>query len=178
MTRAVCDSGPLTHLWQVDLWAAFGTFGHISLATQVAREVRRHAPLDQFERLAGCALSTCDVPQTDVASCRSTLPPQLELQDADVATLHLARKLGPDFVLTDDLDVRRAVESQRQTPMGSVGILMRAYKAGLLNAASLDRAIDRLFVHSTLYLSPAFKSHVKRQVAQLTALGRNPGAAD
>ena len=165
MTQAVCDSGPLTHLWQIDLWQVFGTFQSLHLAAQVAQEIREHVPLEQLNPLTGCTLHIHDVPPHEIDAQLEVFPP--DLQYADVATLVLAQRITPALVLTDDLDLRRAVEAQGQIPMGSVGILLRAYAADLLDAQALDRAIDGLFVHSTLYLSPSFKSHVQRLVADL-----------
>jgi hypothetical protein len=36
MTTAVCDSGPLTHLWQIGQWQAFGTFDAIHMSKLAA----------------------------------------------------------------------------------------------------------------------------------------------
>lgn len=54
MTMAVVDSGPLTHLWQIELWLAFGTFETLHLAEPVMVEVTRHVDLTQLVALAGC----------------------------------------------------------------------------------------------------------------------------
>jgi len=166
MTRAVSDSGPLTHLWQINSWQALGTFQALHIATRVTQEVHKHVPLEQLETLAGCTLHIHDVPQ-------HAIDDQLQdalLHHADVATLVLAQQITPEFVLTDDLALRRAIEAQGQTPIGSVGILLRAYKVGLLDTQTLNRAIDGLFVHSTLYLSPSFKSYAQRLIAEAIAL--------
>ncbi len=168
MTTAVCDSGPLTHLWQIGLPALFGVFEVLHLAEQVVTEVRRHVPLDRVAAVAGCEVRIHSVAAAEIVLLRERLPSQAaHLQDADLATLALAHRLQPDLVLTDDLALRRAVESVGLTPMGSVGILLRGYKHELLDAKSLDKAVDALFVHSTLYLSPHFKAYVRRLIADI-----------
>lgn len=166
MTVAVCDSGPLTHLWQIDAWHTLGVFETIHVAAQVRREIQRHVPLERLETIAGCQLQIHEVSLPEAGS-RAALFPELLLQEADLATLALAVRLKPDLILTDDLAMRRAVEAQQQTPMGSVGILLCAYKAGRLDINGLEHALDRLFVHSTLYLSPRFKSYVQRLIAEM-----------
>jgi len=169
VTRAVCDSGPLTHLWQIGLWVTFSTFDALHVADQVAQEVGEHVALEQLEDLADCTLHTHTVPRHEIEAARKAFPLEITLQDADWATLALAHQLAPDLALTDDLTLRRAIEAQGQTPMGSVGVLLRAYKAKLLDAESLDRAMDKLFVHSTLYLSPRFKAYVRQLIAEAIA---------
>jgi predicted nucleic acid-binding protein len=169
MTSAVGDSGPLTHLWQIDQWRAFRTFHSVHLAAQVAREVSAHVDLDQMTSLSGRDVTVHDVPETEIEAARSAAPAVLRLQEADLATLALAARLKPDLVLTDDLATRQAVEAMGQTPMGSVGVVLRAYKAGLLDSEALGQAIDGLFVHSTLYLSPNFRVYVLGLIEKMMA---------
>ena len=171
MTHVVCDSGPLTHLWQIGLWSTLRTFETLYVAQQVIEEIREHVPLNRLESLPDCELHIHTISQHEIDVQRQRAPSDLKLQIADLATLALAQRVTPDLVLTDDLDLRRAIESQGQLPMGSVGIVLRAYKAGWLDEVSLDQAIDGLFVHSTLYLSPSFKSYVRRLIIQM--MGRN-----
>ncbi len=169
MNSAVCDSGPLTHLWQIGAWTVFGTFEAIYIADQVAQEVREHVMLDQMEDRADCVCHVHTVSRYEIEISRKGLPLEAPFHDADLSVLALAQRLAPNLVLTDDLVLRRAIEAQGQVPMGSVGLLLRGYKAGLLDAQSLDRAIDGLFAHSTLYLSPPFKSYARKLIAEAIA---------
>lgn len=165
MTRAVCDSGPLTHLWQIDLWSAFGTLQEIHIPEPVADEVAGHVILDEFSEIAGIQPNYYTVSPGAIVEVRRKFPAETQpLQESDVAVFQLARQIAPDVVLTDDLSLRRAVESIGHTPMGTVGLLLRAYRFALLDEAGLRLAVDRLFVQTTLYLSPRFKSYVLKLI--------------
>jgi hypothetical protein len=70
MTSAVCDSGPLTHLWQAVQWQAFRTFDTIHVSRQVAGEVERHVPLAQMTALAGRDVIVNAVSDREIAATR------------------------------------------------------------------------------------------------------------
>lgn len=165
MITAVCDTGPLTHLWQIDLWAAFGVFHEIHLVEQVVQEVEQHVVLGRLKEFSTCTLHIHTISSAEIVVLTSRVPSTNSLQRADIATLALAQKLRPDFVLTDDLALRRLLENQQYTPMGSIGLVLHAYKHGLLSQETLHLAIDGLFVHSTLYLSPKFKAYIQKYVS-------------
>jgi len=53
LTTATCDSGPLTHLWQIDLWSALSTLAAIHIPDRVADEVASHVELSRLAEFAG-----------------------------------------------------------------------------------------------------------------------------
>lgn len=159
----VCDSGPLTHLWQIDLWPAFEVFNETHLPAQVANEVQQHVDLDQLKNFTRLQIHT--ISPIQIESAQQVQPQDVRLQFTDLAVFALAQTLTHDLVLTDDLDLRRALEGQHFRPMGSVGVLINAYKTNLMDRVQLDQAIEKLFTQSTLYLSPQFKSYIRRLIA-------------
>ncbi len=167
MSIAVCDSGPITHLWQIQQWATFAALDELHAARQVIDEVRSHVPMEEFAAYAGFSLQVHEIDQVEVGQTRDTLTDGSKLQDADIATIVLAKRLMPALVLTDDLTLRRTLESLGLTPMGSVGLVLRAYATNHLTRSQLQQAIDGLFVQSTLYLSPVFRTFVQREVEKM-----------
>jgi predicted nucleic acid-binding protein len=70
-------------------------------------------------------------------------------------------------ILTDDLALRRRLESHAATVVGSVGVLVRAYTSGRLSRNSLESAIDALFTASTLHMNRAFRAYIRHLLADL-----------
>jgi hypothetical protein len=77
MTRVVCDSGPLTHLWQISQWQAFHTFDAIHVPEPVAREVARHVSLAQLTVVTGRDVSVDAVSEQEIAAARWVVPANL-----------------------------------------------------------------------------------------------------
>ncbi len=90
------------------------------------------------------------------------------LQEADLQVAALAELRKPSAVLTDDLELRRALEQRGHLVVGSIGVLIRAYKNGPLTRVAFEKALIRLLDDSSLYLSRAFRQHVLRLLDQLT----------
>jgi len=160
--QAVCNTSPLTHLWQIQSWSIFRLFETVHVAQQVVTELAGYADITRLSHIVDLQIQP--ILTMEIQTIAATIPPHLTLHVADLATLVLAQKIQPDLVLTDDLALRKAIELHQLKPMGSVGLILRAYKLGLLSAQALDQAIDGLFVHSTLYVSPKFKQYVKNLI--------------
>ncbi|MHB1460850.1 MAG: hypothetical protein ACYC1M_06185 [Armatimonadota bacterium] len=104
----------------------------------------------QIERVS---LSEIDTKRVQLSGFR--------LHMADLSLVVLADRLKPDVVLTDDLQLRRALETQSYTVVGSIGLLLRAYTTGIIMKEQLYLVVDQLFDGSSLYTSRAFRNHVK-----------------
>lgn len=165
MTSAICDSGPLTHLWQIDLWSVFGTLSALHIPDLVADEVADHVELGRLAEFVGSDPLYHNVSSQAITDMRSRLAFEFQfLQDADLSILCLNQSVHPEIVLTDDLLLRRAIEQMGFAPMGTVGLLLRAYRFSFLTEQQLRHSVERLFVHSTLYLSPRFKAYTLKLI--------------
>jgi predicted nucleic acid-binding protein len=98
---------------------------------------------------------------------RKSVSAAIDLQLTDVSVLLLSEQLKPDLVLTDDLALRQVLEQRGRVPMGSIGLVMRAYSAGLWDRDRAEQTMDALFTHSTLYLSPIFRKYARRKLHSL-----------
>ncbi len=121
--------------------------------------------MEELEQRAACQLEIHSVSPAQIELHRNVSALSRSLQTADFSVLALSQTIKPDFVLTDDLSFRRVLEEQGNNVMGSVGLLLYAYKTDLLNQESLESAIERLFNGSTLYLSQQFKAYVQEFLA-------------
>lgn len=83
---------------------------------------------------------------------------------ADASVLALAHRMGAEIVFTDDLDLRDAVKSRKMIPVGTIGILLRAYREGQLSKRKLNGALDDLLDLSSLFITKELIAQTKRIV--------------
>ena len=138
---AVFDASPLIVFHQIgQLEILRWVFAHAIVPTVVAREV---AP--SLGELPGWIAVHHDFPIP--SSSR-------KIDDGERAAIALAMRLSADFVVLDDLAGRRAAVGVGLTAIGSLGLLVRAKRSGLIREVrpEMDAMIfSGLFASEALY---------------------------
>jgi predicted nucleic acid-binding protein len=163
---AVTDAGPPLHLSEIGQEVALTVFEWVTISPQVKQELMRAGVFDRVAAVLGDRLRVERVSPSELDAQRAVLS-RFSVHPADLSVAALAARLSPDVVLTDDLNLRKGLEAQRRRMVGSVGILVRAFKVGRFTKRELLAHLDRLFDGSTLYLSKAFRAHVRRLLDNL-----------
>lgn len=149
---AVADAGPLIHLTEIGCLPLLRVFETLHLPDAVWSETVEQGRVPQ-----GAVLELGIVQ-------RHTLPPSqvtefiqkngLEaLHDGERACLCLSQHLGVSILLTDDLAVREAAKRLNLTPVGSLGIVAKAYRLGHISLADAERYITDLYDISSLFVT-------------------------
>jgi len=163
---AVANTGPLLHLSEIGLEKVLTIFERVIVSEQVKAELIRHSVFDRLAETLSNRFMVQGVTKEELEA-QGKLLSGFKVHRADLSVAALAFRLLPDVVLTDDLELRKGLEAQGHTVVGSVGVLIRAFRVGLLTKAELKSHLDRLFDGSTLYLSKAFRTHVRKLLKDL-----------
>jgi predicted nucleic acid-binding protein len=167
VSETIADTGPILHLHEIGRLSALATVSPLILPPLVWAELKArsigqpHFDLDHVE----VALVPVAEPAWRVILDRED-PPGLQPADAQVYALAADRSFQC-LILTDDLALRRGLESRGAIVVGSVGLLVRAHASGKLTRAELESAFDSLFRDSTLHLSRAFRVYLRKLLDDL-----------
>jgi len=163
---AVSNTGPPLHLAEIGQESQLSLFAQVSISEQVQEELARHGAFDDVAVALSNSLRVETVTEPELDAQRAALS-AFKVHQADLSVAALAARLSPDVVLTDDLELRKGLEAQGHTVVGSVGVLIRAFKAGRFTKVELQTYLDQLFDGSTLYLSKGFRAHVRKLLDSL-----------
>ena len=71
----------------------------------------------------------------------------------EVECLYVCKETGVSVLLTDDLAVREAAKRMSLRPVGSLGIVVKAYRAGDISLADAEGYITDLYDVSSLFVT-------------------------
>ncbi len=163
LDRAVFDAGPLIHFAQVGSPVAFALFRKILVPDAVWSEVANFElpgkrELEKAKNVGVVRLSSSG---KDFARLVSE---KFGLEAGEAQALALARQEKVRFFFTDDLTAREAAKELGFEVHGSVGILTRAYREGLLSRKEAVRLVLALQDKSSLFVTSAIVKEVIREI--------------
>lgn len=163
MHDAVFDTGPLIHLHEIDqLKIITSVFASIQIPEQVVREIT-NPPVLSFIQQHSENINIHPISEPDLFATKDAFS-NFRLHLADLAVLMLLNIHIEAVAVTDDLALRKAIESSGRTVVGTIGLLFRAKSLRLIDKFQLSQLINQVFDDSTLYLNSAFKSRVLNMV--------------
>jgi len=147
--RAVSDTGPIIHLSEIGRLKALRV-AEVLIPPEVQRELTKGkvgAEINKFKFIRATSLSKRG---NDIASI---LARRYSLSIGESEAIVLAKEKGINLIFTDDLDARDVAELEGLEPHGSVGILLRAYRGGILTRDETINSLHKLSSDSTLYIT-------------------------
>jgi len=159
-TVAICDTGPLIHLDELDSLELLADF-RVWVPDAVWQEVERHRPTAlqrprvPFERQSVLGAA---------APALLTLSRALSLDAGEIEALSFMVGAPQALFLTDDAAARLAAEQLGYRVHGSIGILLRAIRRRQLTAAEVLARLRAIPQRSSLYIRPALLEEIITRV--------------
>lgn len=157
--RAVCDTGPLLHLHEI------GSLGLLELFEVVA-------PPAVVAEAGGRGVQGVDRWRVDLSAREkdraAVLVEKFEIQLGEAEALAVGEARGIRLVLTDDLEARRVAEALELEPHGTVGIVLRGLREGMLTPGEAAERVRSLQQKSSLFLTSGL---VERILAEIQRWG-------
>lgn len=150
----VADSGPLIHLAEVGLLGLLRMFEAVHAPGAVWSETVGKGLVNEADLMGLGNVCRRDLRREDVREYAHEHGLEA-LHDGELESLCLCRMLGVFTLLTDDLAVRKAAKRLGITPVGSLGVVVRAHKRGAISVKEAENAIVQLYDLSSLFVTRA-----------------------
>jgi len=152
LKTAVVDAGPLIHLAEIGCFRLLRAFGTLWVPHAVWLETAEHNRLSQNDLSGEPNILQYSSPQCKVSHFvrENNLT---ELHAGERERLYLCLEKGISTLLTDDLAVRDAARRLNLVPVGSLGIVVIAYKRKDISLPDAERYIADLYDVSSLFVT-------------------------
>jgi predicted nucleic acid-binding protein len=154
LTASVADAGPLIHLAEIGCLPFLRIFDivHVPDAVWYESVAPRRVGEGDLNGLGNVRRHT--LPREEVKRVTQELGLQT-LQAGELESVTLCRQIGVPLLLTDDLAVREAAKRCGLRPVGSLGIVVRAYRLGRTSRSDAEASILALYHVSSLFVTRA-----------------------
>ncbi len=156
VSAAVLDAGPLIHLGQIDGLETLRVVRKCVVTTEVVLELGRGFALPRT-----CAVRTLGPAARDFAAF---LCSQDSLGLGEATSIALARQERIRLFFTDDLGAREAAARYGLEPHGTLALLARACREGVVSRTDALSLLESLHRRSSLFLTSELVDWARRQI--------------
>lgn len=149
---AVADAGPLIHLTEIGCLSLLRIFDTIHIPDAVWSETVEQGRVPQDDVLGLGIVQRHTLSKSEVMRFVQEKGFK-ELQYGERECLYLCQQVGVSILLTDDLAVREEAKRLNLTPVGSLGIIVRAYRRGHILLANAESHITDLYDVNSLFVT-------------------------
>lgn len=165
--KAISDAGPIIHLSEIGTSMCFSLFSKVLVPRDVYNEVKVCNLPGNIE-IESKIFEIVDIAsnQKDQIGYFST---KYGISIPDGSVITLSKYKGINLVLSDDLDVKDILKSMGIQPVGSIGILLRAYREKIISYDDAAKALEDLLEISSLYVTSKLIQNAKKALKQYDA---------
>ena len=153
MDKAVSNTGPPIHLAEIGEFELLKIYSRIYIPEKVHEEVRIEGMAGEREVRSAGNIEVLRVSKEEIEKLSNKI--DLKLDEGELEALTLCDRLKVRTFLTDDLDARDAGKQLGFEVHGSVGVIVRAYREGLIDLKRAKRALGDLYSISKLFVTKA-----------------------
>lgn len=143
--KAVSDSGPILHLYEIDLIKVLNIFNRVLIPEAVFEELKKYEVNERKIELTPLNSEMKD--KTKVFSS------QYELDIGEAEAIMLALNEKADYFLTDDLIARIVAAEHNLEVHGTIGIILRAFRDKIIKKEEAINKIIDLKAKSSLFIT-------------------------
>ena len=154
LIAAVIDSGPIIHLTEIGCLSLLRIFSALHIPDAVWHETVEQGRVLQEDLLRVNRINRHALSPTAINQF-TTEKGFKKLDDGERECLYLCKQINVSLILTDDLAVRDAANLLNISPVGSLGIGVKAYKSGQISLSEAERIINALYDISSLFVTRA-----------------------
>ena len=151
MDKAVSNAGPLIHLSEIEKFELLKVFTKIYIPGKVYEGVCIEGMPGEREVSNAENIEVLSVSKEEIEKVSNEIDSKLE--DGELEALTVCNRLKVKLFLTDDLDARDAGKQLGFEVHGSVGVIVRAYREGLIDLKMAKMALEDLYSISKLFVT-------------------------
>ncbi len=160
---AVSDSGPLIHLAQIGALDVLSVSKKILIPEAVFNEVSIREKPGSPELRKSKTIKVWNLsPKSKNFSKMISI--QYSIGVGESESLALSKQENISIVFTDDLKARLVAKKLGLEPHGSVGIILKAFRSGLIKKQRAISLVKDLHLKSTLFITSDLISYIVKEI--------------